>query len=155
MNTEAISALLKFEINEATGLLVMTGMHKGEYQPTQNKVHAMLESIQYHWEDLNATVNGKNTDGDRYRAMKDLQQLAHTDKQRFEFINERLQAYEEANELSNDRPRTDLQQDNYVDYLIHMLQETEPTQADHDRFAAAAARRERRAERNRQIEAGR
>src|SRR6478672_8982013 len=110
-----MDAIVKFETN-AAGELIMTGMHDGEYRPATVKTHAMLEALSAHFPDLMATVHGRNTDGDRYRAIKDFGLLAHDDKARFEHINEQLQAYEEANGIIENTPRTDVQHDAYIDH---------------------------------------
>jgi hypothetical protein len=132
----------------ALGGLEMVGMvSPGQFNPA-SKAHRMVEAVERLFVEISQVADNPqaNTDGERYRALKDFGNMEKTNIERFNFVNEQLMAYEQERELA----KLPHDQDLVADKVIELLKATEPTpgevQADIARIEAAEEKRERKAE---------
>jgi hypothetical protein len=67
------TTILKF-VEDENGNITLDGMHQGAFDPTI-KAHALLEAVRVMLPDLIARTDGRISDGERYRGMKQFAEM--------------------------------------------------------------------------------
>ena len=97
-----------------------------QFDPESNQAHLLTAVITHELPNLMAQAMGDLTDSDRYQALRQFAQLAGTDKDRFNKINEAMQAYEDQHGV-NLKETTDPEKfDAYANFLADVLLTTHP-----------------------------
>lgn len=141
-------AIIHLGISEK-GALTIAGLYGGVFNPGQNIAHAFMQMVEQEHDYLMSRVLGKSTDADRFRALRDFASLAHTDKPRFDAVNQMLFAFEDSGAIPKEADRKEADFVTLANFLHDALIETAPadlTEQDVARIAAAEEKRERKAQ---------
>lgn len=139
-------AAVFIEVDGAGQLKIRAVTTTGNYDPEHVASHAYVATIHSEHGYLLDVVNGRYTDALRFRALRDFAILANVDPKRFEVVSSMLHAYEESENLADEKARTEADFVKIADFMCHALLETDPTVHDEARITAAEDKRERKSE---------
>lgn len=122
----AADVVIFLTVDDSGAVQVKPAVPGNQYDPEHNQAHLLMAVITHELPNLIAQAMGDLTDSDRYQALRAFAQLATTDKDRFNQINEAMQAYEDTHKVNLSEAKDAETFDAYANFLADVLLTTHP-----------------------------